>query len=182
MGTPALAVGDVSSTPAPQAPLTALMEAHPGAEAWHSVKVSFGLMAIAEEAIEEAIARHPAHRGPLHDGFRYLCWVGEGVPPEKVYRHHIEEILERLAAGEDMDPATDAEVLMALHLTSLKAPLSQQGDALYCRLYESVVQPLSRLGYVCTPEPWPGAAGELDMVYRRRLRRDRDVTKQVPSH
>lgn len=108
----------------------------------------FDLMGWAEDEIEAAMQRHGerpafrdgrqvAPRGPIWSSFRLLKPTGRlGDKAEFVYRAHCREILERVAAGADTRPATDAEMIVALGQASLVAPFKSSAFGLYVRLFE----------------------------------------------
>jgi len=71
----------------------------------------FRAMEIAEEEIARAQERWPEKRKEIWDTFKYLglgtCTIPEGYA-DRLYRAHCQEILERVARGEDLRPGTDA--------------------------------------------------------------------------
>jgi hypothetical protein len=89
----------------------------------------------ADEEIEAAQARHGERdRGPLWNSFRLLRPTHERAWPELVYRAHCRELLDRVAAGIDTRPATDAEKLAVLSAASQTAPLNSGAETLYLRI------------------------------------------------
>lgn len=84
-----------------------------------------GLVEVAEEEINAAVASHPEKTNELRAAFQEYLFPGELANfSADVYRSHAKEILGRVARGEDVTPGTDAECLVALSLASLKAPLA----------------------------------------------------------
>jgi hypothetical protein len=59
-----------------------------------------------------------------------------GVPIQ-VYEHHVRELLSR--DGRNLELGTEAEVMMALHAASLKAPLRSGPNALYHAIFRDVM-------------------------------------------
>jgi len=89
----------------------------------------------AEEEIEAAQLRHgEKDRGPLWHSFRLLKPTHELAWPELVYRAHCCELLDRVAAGIDTRPATDAEKIAVLSAASQVAPLNSGAETLYLRI------------------------------------------------
>jgi hypothetical protein len=89
----------------------------------------------AEEEIEAAQRRHGERdRGPLWNSFRLLKPTHERAWPELVYRAHCRELLDRVAAGIDTRPATDAEKIAVLSAASQAAPLNSGAETLYLRI------------------------------------------------
>jgi hypothetical protein len=89
----------------------------------------------AEEEIEAAQLRHGERdRGPLWRSFSLLRPTHDHPWPELVYRTHCRELLDRIAAGTDTRPATDAEKLAVLSVASQRAPLNGGAETLYLRL------------------------------------------------
>lgn len=89
----------------------------------------------AEEEIEAAQLRHGERdRGVLWNSFRLLKATHERAWPELVYRAHCRELLDRVAAGIDTRPPTDAEKISVLSSASQTAPLNSAAEALYLRI------------------------------------------------
>lgn len=89
----------------------------------------------AEDEIEAAQRRHGERdRGPLWNSFRLLKPTHERAWPELVYRAHCRELLDRVAAGVDTRPATDAEKISVLSAASQTAPLNSGAETLYLRI------------------------------------------------
>jgi len=90
---------------------------------------------VAEEEIEAAQLRHGEQdRGPLWNSFRLLKPTHDRAWPELVYRAHCRELLDRVAAGIDTRPATDAEKISVLSAASQAAPLNSGAETLYLRI------------------------------------------------
>lgn len=127
-------------------------------------------MGIAEEEIAAAQSRHPEKADSLRGAFMSL------VPPVSmrgpvcpdVYRAHVRELLERVAAGRPTGPITDAEVLLALSWGSLRAPLERDHAALMGKLFAQVMGDESTDVGGCATESYPGAANELLARLRRK--------------
>jgi hypothetical protein len=97
----------------------------------------FAAMNWAEEEIAAASGRHPGQADAIYHSFRILLPrdIGPGMGTEFVYRGHVQELLERVAAGADLRPATAAEVCLALVETSLRAPMHGTAAGLYFRMW-----------------------------------------------
>lgn len=132
----------------------------------------FDLTDIAEQEIKVAKRRWRRHAKRLEASFLLLCPTpGMTALAPSVYRAHAQELLERVAKGEDLVPGTEAEVMMVLSAGSLKAPLDQVHGALYERIFAGVFPWLVD----CKPvfsEPWPGACDEALAVLRRKCARE----------
>ena len=124
---------------------------------------AFRLMEIAEDELHAAgCARVPGL-------FVALCpTAGIDKLDEAVYRAHVRELIGRSQRGESLDPGTEVEVMYALHLASLKAPLGVIPTTLYERLFHKTL-PGRLTGDDLGRDPWPGACDELLATMRRKL-------------
>lgn len=97
----------------------------------------FEAMEWAEEEIRSARRRHPRQADIIHHAFGVLAPrnIGPDMGTEFVYRGHVRELLERVATGADLRPATAAEVCLTLVQTSLQAPMHGPGAGLYFRMW-----------------------------------------------
>jgi hypothetical protein len=96
---------------------------------------AFEKMEWADDEIDKARARHgETDRGPLWHSFLTVCQNEPYMADEIIYRAHAREILERVAAGHDVRPGTDAEMIAALRDSSKTAPLSSSAVCLYFRI------------------------------------------------
>lgn len=103
----------------------------------------FDDMGIAEDEFKKALERHPDSKAVLDEAWPLLLrppYLKEH--PDELYRHHIAELLERAATQgitkTSMNLATTAEVLLAASATSLQAPMSREGAALYFHCFKKV--------------------------------------------
>jgi len=96
----------------------------------------FELMGWAEDEITKAQERHgETGKGPLWNSFLILKVTDQPYMwSEIIYRAHCRELLDRVAAGQDIRPATDAEMIAAMRESSLTAPLSSAAATLYFRI------------------------------------------------
>ncbi len=100
---------------------------------------TFSKMELAEEEIDAAKRRHPLAAGRIHRAFRHLCpSPALSAAPEKLFRAHCTELLERVAAGCDLRPGTTAEVLAVLSELSLRAPLERAHTLLFVKLFSDL--------------------------------------------
>lgn len=107
--------------------------------------------------------RYPRYRAIADQAIRRLCWPGVGNLPLAVYRAHVQELLGRIPREEAIQPATDAELLVAL--MNQEAPLNRTAAALFSQL-------LNEIGcndVVHVQEPWVGAAVQLRKELRDQL-------------
>jgi hypothetical protein len=96
---------------------------------------AFEKMGWAEDEIEKAQARHgETGRGPLWNSFLTVRQNEDHMADEIIYRAHAREILDRVAAGHDVRPGTDAEMIASIRAASLMAPLSSTAATLYFRI------------------------------------------------
>ena len=96
---------------------------------------TFTQMEWAEDEIEKARKRHRAHSDRIYHSFKLLAPTNERMGTEFVYRAHCAELLNRVAAGQDTRPGTDAEVCIACAAASLVAPLTETAAGLYARMW-----------------------------------------------
>ncbi len=98
---------------------------------------AFEQMQWAEDEIEQAEERHPAHRDRLYHGFGLLQpnTSLERMKSEMVYRSHCRELIERLIAGTDTRLGTAAEVCCLMQQTSMHGPLTSAAAGLYMRMW-----------------------------------------------
>jgi hypothetical protein len=91
----------------------------------------------AEDEIDLAIARYPEQADLLYHAFvlLYPRELGRALNTEFVYRSHVRELLERVAAGTDTRPATAAELCVILAGLSHRAPLHAAATGLYFRIW-----------------------------------------------
>jgi hypothetical protein len=91
----------------------------------------------AEDEIAAASRRHPGQADLLFHTFRLLKprAIGSGMGTEFVYRGFAKELLERVAVGADLRPATAAEICLVLSQVSLRTPIHGAGAGLYFRMW-----------------------------------------------
>lgn len=102
------------------------------------------LIGVAEGEIKAAMRRHPKHADALWHCFSLIQPTGEGEGVgvhEQLYRSHARELLDRVAAGVDLRPATSAEVLLAMKEVSLRTPMNNAGIGLYWRMWRRCGMP-----------------------------------------
>lgn len=140
----------------------------------------FDSMEIAEDEINKAKVRHPDRADAVHRAFRYLVPSDQRLMRSEIlYRAHCAELLDRVAADEDLKAGTDAECILGLSLASLNAPIGQDATALYMRLLAKldpafVEGIVSDVGYEFRGR-YPGSVEELEREIRGKLTHDRDV-------
>jgi hypothetical protein len=104
-----------------------------------SMTAILGKVELAEDEITAAAARHPAEADLLFHAFSLLSPAlaveDDRMSTDFVQQAHCRELLERVAAGEDTRPGTDAEVIVICMRMSLIAPLNTPGATLYMRLW-----------------------------------------------
>ncbi|QFZ20540.1 hypothetical protein [Saccharothrix syringae] len=123
---------------------TNVLFSHGFGKVFTSVGASFDSMQWAEEEIETARRRHPAHADRIHHSFLLLSAnpdLTRLADSETVYRAHCRELLDRVAAGADTRPGTAAEVCCALLHTSLLTPLTSAATGLCLRMWQAAGLP-----------------------------------------
>ncbi len=146
-----------------------------------SLSKTFAFLQYSEEEIEKAQQRYPDKADEIWDSFLILAPVlpqMHNYSPD-LYRHHCAELLDRVAAGEDIDEPTTAEILVTLCETSLMTPLRHDAAVLYARLFKQVFgsEQINRLiENIDMRETWDGAANELlsRIVKRMEIHRLRE--------
>jgi hypothetical protein len=87
------------------------------------------------DEITAAQVRHPQHADLLWHAWRIILPPQVFPVTEFVWRGHMREMLERVAAGEDTRPGTWAEVCMVCSEASALAPLTHSAAGLYFRAW-----------------------------------------------
>lgn len=104
-----------------------------------SVTDALELVDQGEAEIRAAAARLPGEADLLWHSFSLLspelAVDDDRMSTDFVHQAHCRELLERVAAGEDTRPGTDAEVIVICMRMSLVAPLNTPGTTLYMRLW-----------------------------------------------
>lgn len=125
-----------------------------------SVSFAFDAMGIAEELLRP-VPKHRRDFSPFIALRPQSQFQGKTLD---LYRAHARELVDRVTAGAKqtaMEPATDAELLTAIHETSLKAPLTAGGMAIAARLFQSCFPDKStEIFGEEQREPWPGYVAE----------------------
>jgi hypothetical protein len=92
-----------------------------------------------EEEIQAAMRRHPRVADTLWHSNMLLRPHGDRrLMTEFVFRAHCRELLERVAAGEDTRPATDAEICSATLAIAARTPIRTTAFGMYMRLWHKV--------------------------------------------
>jgi len=135
----------------------------------------FDRMGWAEDEIAQAQARHPEHADRIYHAFSLLSGgqASERMGVETVYRAHVREILERVAAGEDTRPGTAIEVVIGLLAAAERAPLSHEGFGLCARLWAVAGLPEN--------EGFTARLGHLEALHADRLDREEAEARRACS-
>lgn len=132
----------------------------------------FDLVKIAEEEIEDAVAKHPDKTKELRDAFQEHLFPGDLARfGERIYRAHAREILTRISEGTDPTLGTLAECLVTLSLASLKAPLTSGHLAAMEKAFKHVFPERDEANV--GREAWPGETDEILNDIRRKIARRR---------
>jgi hypothetical protein len=138
-----------------------------------SISWAFDCMGVAEKEIARAKRAHPKRADAIHGAFRILYpGMLSEFRNERLYRHHVQELLDRVARDEDLKPGTTAECLASLSKTSLVAPLRADPTNLAYRLFQQVLG--RSIAGETIRESFPGALDELEQDMRRKLSSERD--------
>jgi hypothetical protein len=95
------------------------------------------LVGIAEDEIEQAVARHPQATDDLFHSFRLLlpAFQAKAWDTEFILRAHYRELLERVASGEDTRPGTNVECLLVINQVAQAVPLNGAAAGFYFRMW-----------------------------------------------
>ena len=94
------------------------------------------------------------------------------VKNPKLFSGHVRELFKRYQRGDDLRPASMAEVAVALHQMSLIAPLEQNHAAAYGRAFVIALAITKERELCIFPEKWAGGAGEVLNTLSRKFRCD----------
>lgn len=157
--------------------LSELLRDHVDRETVNDIGTAFDLMGVAEEEIAVAMKRWSRARKRINASFRIL-YPGDLVRyREEMYRKHVQELLERVARGQDTTAPTGVEMLAALSQMSLIAPPGPAQAGLMVRLFQRLFPGVDDGS--CS-EPYPGAIDEVYRVLARRLKKaDRVFTERA---
>ena len=99
------------------------------------LSIGTGQLAWAHAEIKSAVTRHPDKAEPLLRSVHLLKATHPRMETEFVYRGHVRELLERVAAGADTRPGTAAEVCLVASEASKLAPMHDTGNGLMGRMW-----------------------------------------------
>ena len=138
----------------------------------------FSLAEHAEEVIQEMQQTHPEHKDLIYGSFRYL------VPTEplknkapRLYKKHCQEMITRLIKGENLSPASDAEMVGFLSDLSLKAPLNTDPRYVFQLLFTRLF-PGSDIEMIGCYETYKGAGDEIVYKLRKKLSDNRSLEEE----
>jgi hypothetical protein len=106
-----------------------------------AVLTNFQQMSWALDEIDEAAKRHGEsdEDGPVHSAFPLLACVDQPyMAPEEIFRAHCAEMLDRVAAGADTQPPTEAEMFGLLVDAARLQPFCGGLTSLYITLAEKI--------------------------------------------
>jgi hypothetical protein len=139
------------------------------------------MMGWAQDEIDDAQARHgETGHGPIFNVFPYLkCVEQEYMNTETIFRAHCREMCDRAAAGQDLRPGTDAEMIGALKNVSTVVPLAPAHVTLYFRIaarsfpeiFKAVMTEIDLEAYESVHG---SAADDVETLMRKKLTRNRD--------
>jgi hypothetical protein len=154
----------------------------------------FNAMEIAEDEIDRAMRLYPESKNAIWNAFKMLQMpaIFRGKS-DKLYRAYCRELLARVAKGEDVRPATDAELIVNIAEASLAAPPTRTAGYLYMTLFHKIFgsEAYDDLGlddgakYMIVPQ---SAVDELHGTLRNkgavdeRALKQKDEWRDVPAH
>ena len=136
---------------------------------------SFGRPIVGNQRIAQlyfaAQLRHGEQdHGPLWNSFRLLRATHDRPWPELLYRAHCRELLDRVAAGIDTRPPTDAEKLAVLSAASQRAPLNSGAETLYLRIGTRMLPDIfDQVGDVLDLQAYEKVSGSRADAYEAQL-------------
>jgi len=154
----------------------------------------FNAIEIAEDEIDRAMQLYPESQKAIWNAFKMLQMptIFRGKSDE-LYRAYCRELLARVVQGKDVQPATDAELVVNIAEASLAAPPTRTAGYLYMTLFHKIFgsQVYDDLGlddgakYMAVPQ---SAVDELHNFLRKkgtvqdRALRPKDEWQDVPAH
>jgi hypothetical protein len=97
----------------------------------------------AEDEIQAGMRRHPAAADAIWHSLTLTTPTADLMRVEIVYRAHVREIVDRVAAGQDTRPGTAVEVaILCCHVSQL-APLTTTAAGLYFRVLRAAGLPFA---------------------------------------
>lgn len=99
-----------------------------------------------------------------------MRWQLNCQATERVFRAHVDELLDRVVRGESLEEGTMAEVLMTLSDFSVREPMSSQPAALFDEVFNAIWREESPIGKSNLHEPWDGANAQLLAELRMKLK------------
>lgn len=137
----------------------------------------FEYVDIADKFIEDTIRKYPDRAPELWDTFKLLQPSTKMMKMHhKVYDHHIRELMQRVLNGDDLKPATRAEIQVEMSEVSQVIPIHNRGAFLFSRLFKQIFGATHRIvqdiDTVALNEPYKGAADEMESELRHKLRNE----------
>ena len=138
----------------------------------------FAVMDVTDAIIRKWQKRYPAQAAVLYDCFS----LGKPTFPlllesRRLWAYHFEELLQRVVDGEDLNPATDAELLAGLLDTSKVVPPHGSKFTLYFRLFKKLfpveASKISADVTIYDYESSPGWVAEQTAIIRTRYSSER---------
>lgn len=142
---------------------------------------------IATEEVELAQAQNPERAEDIDKVWR-ACFrtqvIANSKYDDRVYRHHIRQLIQRQLDGEDLRPATDAELLCAFMGAALQTPLISRAHGLIMMLFQNIYPDFefhddpeidARIKDPTTYDAWGGEVEEL--IAEERMKQMVDFRK-----
>lgn len=156
-----------------------------GASTYNVIARQLELIEVADDAIEQAMERHPEYAQRIYEMFMPLGKFGTVFADytPALFGSFCNEILERVGTGQsahDIGYGTAAEVILSISHASTKAPLTQDGTALYIYAWKKAFGKLPAcVGDFHVSDSYAGASRDLYDQTCRRIGRGRTI--DVPT-
>jgi hypothetical protein len=127
-------------------------------------------MQVAEDVVTDKKCDQPLAAAQITDSFKYLMPSAAllQVKSDKLYRHHCDELIDRIVDGGDPDFPTRAELCSYFCYVSLKAPLNNDWAFVYWTLFKEIY-PDADIDGEHLHESWPGRSREILSDATKRL-------------
>ncbi len=138
----------------------------------------FICMEIAEEVIEDAELTYPEQKEKIYTSFRFLqpsslLQLSKHHNLE-LYRHHAQELVERIVQDDDIKPATTAELASVFCEVSQTQPLHHDYIAAYAKVFAAVFPTEAQeIWPEPPPESYPGRTDEIIGRLRDKFSQER---------
>jgi hypothetical protein len=138
----------------------------------------FTCMEIAEEVIADTQEKYPEKAEEIFNSFRFLkprpLLQLSKHHNLQLYRHHAQELVKRVVHGDDIKPATSAELACVFCEISLEHPLTHDYIAAYAKLFTAVFPTKAQeIWPYPISESYPGRTDEIIGRLREKFSQER---------